>query len=306
MKLNTTRVAACLASLCVTAAVTLAIAAPASSVEAKTGIGRGQALVYIDSPTATVVKTGKRSYSMTLAPDSSGQWMGERPDAKGNTSTRVGDITAKKLSNKWSSFRYTDASIPATLAWASSDGMTSALVKLSRPKITDAGVRFDFTSPFTIPSTLTDVSINLQRAPVKSPARSSSSTPPCSSSTDATNFQISGDLCIGSNAPDVNKINSRIYNASNNNTCWTGDGAKVMNEDDKSNQYSVTSNTCASIEYENAIAATSSVSAYGASVAWPSTKPSGSVVAGNLAYILYVTPPDADQFKFNHQVMSFS
>lgn len=227
---------------------------------------------------------------MTLAPDSSGQWMGERTDAKGNTSTRVGDITAKKLSNKWSSFRYTDASIPATLAWASSDGMTSALVKLSRPKITDSGVRFDFTSPFTIPSTLTDVSINLQRAPKKAQVRA----------TDSYNFQVSGDLWIGSNAPYSNQINSRIYNASNNNTCWTGDGAKVMNEDDKSHAYSVTSNTCANVSYVNQVAATSSVPAYGASVAWPSRG------NGNLTYFLYVTPADAPQFKFTQQVMSFS
>ena len=105
--------------------------------------------------------------------------------------------------------------------------MTSALVKLSRPKITDAGVRFDFTSPFTIPSTLTDMSINLQRAPRKSQARA----------TDSYNFQISGDLWIGANAPYSNQINSRIYNASNNNTCWTGSGAKVMNEDDEIRQY---------------------------------------------------------------------
>lgn len=295
MKESKAGLMACVAALGLMAS-TVASTAPASSVEAKTGIGRGQALVYIDSPTATVIKTGKRSYTMTLPPDSTGQWMGERTDDKGKTSTRVGDITAKKLSKKWSNFRYTDASVPATLSWAASDGMTSALVKLSRPKITDAGVRFAFTSPVAIPSTLTDVSINLQRARGKSQIRS----------TDSYNFQISGDLWIGANAPNSNEINSRIYNASNNNTCWTGDGAKVMNEDDNFRQYSVTSNTCASIDYANAIAATSSLPAYGASVAWPSKKPSGSVVAGNLTYILYVTPPDADQFKFNHQVMSFS
>lgn len=296
MRLISTRVVVGIAALSATAAASLAIAAPASSVEAKTGIGRGQALVYIDSPTATVIKTGNRSYFMTLAPDSTGQWMGERTDDTGKTSTRVGDITAKKLSRKWGNFRYTDASVPATLSWTTSDGISSALVKLSRPKITDAGVRFDFTSPFAIPSTLIDVSINLQRAPRKPQVRA----------TDSYNFQISGDLWIGANAPYSNQINSRIYNASNNNTCWTGDGAKVMNDDDKVRQYSVTSNTCASIDYENAVAATSSLPAYGASVAWPSTKPSGSVVAGNLTYILYVTPPDADQFKFNHQVMSFT
>ena len=100
MKLNPTRVVVGIVALGVTAAASLAIAAPASSVEAKTGIGRGQALVYIESPTATVIKTGKRSYSMTLAPDSTGQWMGERTDDTGKTSTRVGNITAKKLSNK--------------------------------------------------------------------------------------------------------------------------------------------------------------------------------------------------------------
>lgn len=300
VRLNPTRVAAGIGALGVTAAASLAITAPADAVEVKTGIGRGQALVYIESPTATVIKTGKNSYRMFMPPNSTGQWMGERTDGKGKTSTRVGDITAKKLSNKWSSFRYTSASVPSTLAWASSDGMTSRLVKLSRPTITDSGVRFDFTSPFAIPSTLTDVSINLQRAPKKSQARTPSANPAAATSTDDYNFQVTGDLWIGSNAPYANQINSRVYNASNNNTCWTGGGAKVMNDDDKGNVYSVTSNTCANVAYENAVAATSSIDAYGASVDWPDRG------SGSLSYFLYVTPQGAAQFKFTHQVMSFS
>lgn len=296
MKLNPIRVVAGVAALGVTAAASLAIAAPASSVEAKTGIGKGRALVYVEAPTATVTKTGKNSYRMVLPPGSTGQWMGERTDAEGNTRTRVGDLTAKKLSKKWTSFRYGDAAVPATLAWMGSDAMASALVRLSRPKVTDSGVRFDFTSKSRIPSTLEDVSINVQRAPGKSQARS----------TDAYNFQVSGDLWIGANVVNSTKINTRVYNSSNNNTCWTGDGAKTIS-DDMSKIQSVTANTCANVQYSNSQPGSSSYPDYGVSVQWPAPATRGQPeTKGTLTYLLFVTPPDQAQFKLNHQIISWS
>lgn len=291
--MSTSKILAVSAALGLAAAGVLVVP-PAHAVDQKQGIGSGRALVYIDSPNATVVKTGKHSYTMTLSPESSGQWMGERTDAAGNKRTRVGDITAKKLSNKWGNFRYAKAAVPATLAWVSSDGPSAALVKLSRPKTTDAGVRFDFTSIRRIPSSLTDVSINLQRAAGKG-ARS----------TDSYNLNITGDLWIGANYVADNEINTRVYNASNNNTCWTGGGAKVMKDTDSSRFYSVTSNTCANVAYENQIVpASSSDSPYGAGVEWPTQK-DGRTEPGNLTYFLYVTPSGASQFKFTQQVMSF-
>lgn len=244
---------------------------------------------------ATVMKTGKNSYRVVLPPESVGQWMGERTDDQGNVRTRVGDLTAKKLSRKWTRFRYGDAAVPETLAWRTSDGITATLVRVSRPRVTDSGVRFDFTSKSRIPSTLEDVSINLQRAQDKSQARS----------TDAYNFNVSGDLWIGANAPYPDKINTRVYNASNNNTCWTGDGAKVI-RDDMSKLQSVTANTCADVRYENSQPASASWPAYGVSVTWPQSgsnkQPSS---PGTLTYYLYVTPPNEAQYKLTQQIMTW-
>lgn len=296
MSTSTRRILAATAAVAVTASALVMVGQPAQSREGETGIGKGRALVYVEAPTATVTKTGKNSYRMVLPPGSTGQWMGERTDVEGNTRTRVGDLTAKKLSKKWTSFRYGDAAVPATLAWMGSDAMASALVRLSRPKVTDSGVRFDFTSKSRIPSTLEDVSINLQRAPGKSQARS----------TDAYNFQVSGDLWIGANVVNSTKINTRVYNDSNNNTCWTGDGAKTIS-DDMSKIQSVTANTCANVQYSNSQPGSSSYPDYGVSVQWPAPANKGQpATPGTLTYLLFVTPPDEAQFKFNHQIMSWS
>lgn len=281
-----TRVISVVAALGMSAAAVVLVGAPAHSVEDKGGIGKGRALVYVETPSATVTKVGKNSYRMILPPGSTGQWMGERTDSKGNTQTRVGDINAKKLSNKWTRFRYGDAAVPATLAWVASDGPSSALVRVSRPKVTDKGVRFDFTSKFTIPSTLTDVSINLQRAQGNPQARS----------TDTYNLNVTGDLWLGGNVTDDDEVNTRIYNASNNNTCWTGSGAKVIYFGDPT-QYSVAANTCASVAYTNQL------SSYGVDVTWP-TERGG--VQGALTYYLSVTPPNAAPFQFTQQLMSWS
>lgn len=67
------------AGLIAASSLTLGVA-PASAAE---GVGSGRAVIRIDAPTATVIKTGKNSYRMVLPPDSSGQWMGERTNDAG-------------------------------------------------------------------------------------------------------------------------------------------------------------------------------------------------------------------------------
>lgn len=263
------RLLSVLAAAGLVAASSLALGvAPASA--AGEGIGSGRALVRIDAPTATVVKTGKNSYRMILPPDSSGQWMGERTNAEGKTQVRVGDVTAKKLSTKWTRFRYTSKAVPSTLAWMTSDGPSSAPVRLSQPKVTDAGVRFDFTSPFTIPSRLQDVSINISRAPEKNEPRSSSESV----------YNITADLNIGYSQSSPKDVSSRIFNDTNNNTCfshsntWTGSGTSTQNT-------SVDSNTCDNIAYSNLY------SNYGLSVYFDASGDTSST----LAYYINYTPP---------------
>ncbi|MGI9196933.1 MAG: hypothetical protein ACR2KE_05670, partial [Candidatus Nanopelagicales bacterium] len=222
----------------------------------------------IDAPTATVVKTGKNAYRMILPPDSSGQWMGERTNAAGVKQTRVGDLTAKKLSTRWTKFRYTSQGVLSTLAWMTSGAPSSALVGLSQPKVTDAGVRFDFTSQFAIPSKLQDVSINLRRAPGRNEVRMVEST-----------FNISDDLYIGYGQDSTNMVYSRIFNQTNDNTCfdhtntYPGSGSPTQN-------VSVGSHTCDNIQYANL------QSNYGVSVYFD-----GSGNFSTLTYYLSYTPP---------------
>ena len=142
--------------------------APAQASGKGTGVGSGRAIIRIDAAEATVTKTGKHAYSMVLPLDSSGQWMGERTNANDKTRLRVGDLTAQKLANKWGNFRYTKSGVLATLSWSEgSPDHQMMLVKLAMPTITDAGVKFTFTSKRAIPTTLTDLSLNLRRAPGK-------------------------------------------------------------------------------------------------------------------------------------------
>ncbi|MGI9197534.1 MAG: hypothetical protein ACR2KE_08760 [Candidatus Nanopelagicales bacterium] len=293
MKTFVRRILAVTAGVTVVASAFVLAGVPAQSQEQKNGIGSGRAVIHIDAPTATVTKVGKNSYRMVLPPGSSGQWMGERTDARGKERTLVGDLNAKKLSNKWGKFRYTSAGVPATLAWGGNDGFSAALVQLSQPTLTDAGVRFDFTSRSTIPASLTDVSINLQRAPEKSRVRS----------TDAHNVNITGDLWIGGNVESSAQVDTRIYNASNNNTCWTGSGAKVIN-DSMSPEQTVTANTCASIAYDNRYAATSDYPAYGVKAVFPIPgKPNSS---GSLTYLLTITPSGQAPYTYTQQLMTWS
>lgn len=279
MKNQTTRWVAVAAAMGLTATGMLAVVSPAQAADKGAGIGKGRALIHIDAPIATVTKTGKHSYRMVLPPESTGQWMGERTSAQGKTLTRVGDLTAKQLSNKWTKFRYSDATVPSTLAWAGDERLEMELVQLSRPKLTDAGVRFDFTSRGAIPAMLTDVSINIQRAPKGRSTRVTT-----------TDFQVSGNVYVDGKF-DKTTLTTRMYTKSTGKSCWG------------SNNYTNTayvslSGTCDGVNYVNSQPATSGSSAYGMKAYFTSK-------GGTLYYCLLVTPLGQAQFTFNHGVMSW-
>lgn len=279
------RLLSALAAVGLVAASSLALGTAPASAE---GVGSGRALIHIDAPTATVIKTGKNSYRMVLPPDSSGQWMGERTNDAGTTQVRVGDLTAKKLSTRWTKFRYTSRAVPSTLAWMTSDGPSAAAVRLSQPKVTDAGVRFDFTSPFAIPTRLKDVSINIQRAPKRNEVRS-----------DQYTFNITSDLYIGYSQSSTKMVYSRIFNKTNNNTCfdhtnnYPGSGSPTQNT-------TVGNNNCDDINYVN------QYSNYGLSVYFD-----GSGGFSTMSYYLTLTPLDSndkpigDAFPFSQMLLQW-
>lgn len=220
-----------------TAAALVAAAVVVSSSPAQAeGVGSGRAVVRIDAPSATVIKTGKNSYRMVLPEGTTGQWMGERPDAQGKQITRVGDLTAGKLANRWTRFRYSSSPVYTTLTWDDGSHVPSAaLVMLSRPRVTDQGVRFEFTSRADLPRTLSDVSLHVSRAPGAGDGPRKSGQPQSA--------VVTGTMMVAINFDSMGRVLGRIYSSPSTN-CWGGDsGAKV------GSNTSVGSGTCGGIPY---------------------------------------------------------
>ena len=260
--------------------LTLAIA-PAHASET-TGIGSGRAVIRLDAPTATVVKTGKHSYRMVLPQGTTGQWMGERANANGTLRSRVGDLTAAKLAKRWTNFRYGSTPVYTTLAWNSqSTGLGAAVVMLSQPKITDEGVRFDFTSRFALPKTMRDVSVNISRAPRKGDnARSLG----------VQQATVTGTLVVWINATSEVQVFGRIYDSSGSN-CWGGaNGTKLAG------YQSVGSGTCAGLAYADTPA-----------IDPPYDEPYGVITdfssngKSAVYYEFNVTPPGQNTFAYAHE-----
>lgn len=133
-------------------------------------IGSGRALVRIDAASATVAKKADGSYTLRIPVGSTGQFLGNRPDASGKSRLIVGQVSAKQLSKKWRNFRYTSAGVPTTLTWDSKTPKTlvGARVHLSKPSVAAKWVEFTFTTKQEVPALLKDVTVNLERAPGKS------------------------------------------------------------------------------------------------------------------------------------------
>lgn len=216
----------------------------------KNKIGQGRAVLHIDVDLATVKKVGDRTYRMVLPRDAAGQWMGERTDASGKERVLVGDLTAAQLAKRWSDFRYGRDAIGASLIWDTG----SRLIRLGRPVETDNGIRFDFRSARGIPSTLSGVSLNLERAPEAGSraarygnqsatytiVTSNSSTSPTTSLMFSWNYNQGGGTAATSGK-------SRIYNLNTNGTCWSNttsySGSKSV--------VSIPSGSCANVAYSN-------------------------------------------------------
>ncbi|MGI9197395.1 MAG: hypothetical protein ACR2KE_08020 [Candidatus Nanopelagicales bacterium] len=220
------------ASLAIAASALVAAGTPAQA----QGIGSGRAVVRIDAPSATVIKVGKHSYRMLLPEGATGQWMGERPNAAGTRVTRVGDLTAAKLAKRWTKFRYSIAPVYTTLTWDDGSHIPgAALVMLSPPRVTDKGVRFDFTSRADLPRTMSNVSLHVSRAARAGDGARSSGAPQSA--------VVTGTMTVGISFDSTGRVLGRIYSAPSTN-CWGGSsGSKV------GSSTSVGSGTCGGIPY---------------------------------------------------------
>lgn len=238
------RLLASAAALGVAAATLVAVGLPAQAAEDKIGLGSGRALVRLDIPSATVVKEGKGKYRLVLSPGTAGQWMGERKDSAGRQRSLVGDLTAKKLANRWSNLRYTKDGLEAFLQWNTSSSTDNrvARVQLGKPRITSQGIAFDFTSDDPIPSKVNDVTLHLPKAPEKQ--RGGRSVTP-----GYWDQNVSGDMWI-SITPNDGSNTTGIYNVSNGNFCF---GKNTYGLQTNNNVYyqSVKSNKCANVAYQD-------------------------------------------------------
>lgn len=239
-----TRLAAAAAALGLTASGFAAAGLPAQAAEDKIGLGSGRALVRLDIPSATVVKEGKGSYRLVVSPGTAGQWMGERKDPEGRRRSLVGDLTAKKLANRWGTLRYTKDDLGAFLQWntSSSTDNKAARVQLGKPRITSKGIVFEFTSDDPIPSRISDVTLHLPKAPEKQGGERAV-TP------GYYDQNVSGDLWI-SYTPNDGSSTTGIYNVSNGNFCF-GKHTYGVQTDNNVSYASVGSNTCATVHYED-------------------------------------------------------
>ncbi|MGI9197550.1 MAG: hypothetical protein ACR2KE_08845 [Candidatus Nanopelagicales bacterium] len=271
----------------VAAAVSMSIATTGLVVAAASaqamGVGAGRAIIRIDSPAATVVKRSDGSYRLVLPQGASGQWLGERTSASGKTTVRVGDVTAEKLSKRWSRFRYTSSGTLATLTWNSSTQSTSGvLIRMDQPKIVSNGVsiRFKAISGQAIPRQLKDASLNIRRAAK-------------SVRTDYPPMNLSADLWYSVDVDDPSsKATGRIYNETNDNTCWSK-SMTASTTDTSAFTKQIPSNTCDNIAYYDGVATT----------LFPNINGDGN--GGESWLDIWLTPPQEASFEWNQLVASW-
>jgi hypothetical protein len=246
------------------------------------GVGVGRAVSHIDAPTATIVKIADDTYTLTLPRGTTGQWMGTRKGSDGVARVRVGDLTGEQLASAWKKFRYTSSPVEAILLWNTDEKVPATTVVLvTRSKVTPDGVTFALTSNDELPSELSNVSLSLSSARAKHQTRT---TYP---NTQTAN--IADDLWVSAVNKDWDEVTARIYNATNNNTCFT----KTLNS--KTTYASVGSNTCDNIAYTNAVSQPN----YGVVATIP-TASTGIGVRGSVGFQLLVTPPGEDQYEYSY------
>lgn len=203
-----------LVSVAVSGCLALAALAFSSAPASAAGVGSGLAIIRIDATEAALTKMADGLYTLKVPKGSAGQWLGERTDARGNVRLRVGDVTAKQLSSAWKKFRYTSTGVNTTIAWESEQGTKQmALVRLARPTVTANGIVFRVSSGEQLPSSMQDVTLNLQRAAVKMMRENYNPEAVLS---------LTGALRFWSGYYDYNqKVDQRLFNDGNDNTCWS-------------------------------------------------------------------------------------
>lgn len=256
--------------------VGLAMSTLPAQADSSSGSGTGRAVIHLDAKRATVEADGNGIYTLTLPRRASGQWMGERKNARGEVRTRVGDITGAQVAARWGAFKYTDASVPATLLWnRGSGGPSAASIQIQAPRLTDAGIVVEMTSQAEIPSSLEDVSLSISRAPGKKVRSLPTQTQ-----------SVTSDLWISNANSDATHATARIYNSTNNNTCYSQSAVSTTERP----IFSVPSNTCDNIAYANAF--TDSNTPNGVYMKFLLGK------SGQTAFSLNITPPNQSTYIY--------
>lgn len=255
----------------------LAMSTPLAQAAPSSGSGTGRAVIHLDALQATVEAEGNGTYTLTLPPTARGQWMGERRNSRGEVRTRVGDITGAQVAARWRKFKYTDASVPATLLWNRDSGTpSSASVQIQAPRQTDAGIVVQMTSQADIPSSLEDVSLSISRAPGKKVRSLPTQTQ-----------NVTSDLWISNANSDATHATARIYNSTNNNTCYSKSAVSTT----ELPVFSVPSNTCDNIAYANEF--TDSNTPNGVYMKFLLGK------SGSTSFQLAITPPNQSTYTYD-------
>lgn len=275
-----------------------------SSSPAQAGlIGTGPAVVHVDASSAKLTKQADGSYSLMMPKRTSGQWMGVR-FIKGQKDIRVGNLTAEQLSSGWNRLLYTSSPVRGTLTWKDSCCAKQSFMPVrvvGKPKRTPNGVIFKITSTGSLPSTPNNVFLHLAQAPNKAFRSQSSSSVHTKQTTQASEDPIStfpytqtenvvDDLWVSSENENANSVELRIYNFTNNNTCWSTTWNNVAAIPGGVASVSVPNNTCDNVSYTDHISDT-----VGAEVQLQSTNGTG---VGYSSFLLDITPPNQDTYTY--------
>lgn len=271
-------------------------------------IGTGPAVSHVDAAKATVTKLADNLYSISMPKRTSGQWMGVRR-IKGKNKIKVGDLTAKQLSVGWSRLLYTSSPVRGTLTWKECcNKMQSEPVHIvGKPKRTSRGVIFNITSIRSLPPTLNEMSIHLAHASNDQVNQPHSTRSAFAQSSDLiTTFpstqteNIIDDLWISSYNQTDTSVELRIYNSSNNNTCWSYTWNYIP-DNYPTSTHSVGSNTCDNVSYTNGDTAIP----YGGRVELDNYAASVGQTAQSSFY-LAVTPPGEASYNYFWDFESWS
>lgn len=208
----------------------LASPVPASAAE----IGTGPALIRIDATKGTVSKNSDGSFTLKIPSNSKGQYLGERVSAQGKERIRVGNVSARQLSSQWKDFQYGSAGAKATIAWNSNaEAWSGVPVRVYKPSITTSGISFKFTSDRGIPAKLKDVSVNLQRAPIK---QTRTSYDP------QAKVDLTGDLYFFAGFYNEDNVDTHVMD--NDSNCWSYKFTSFKTE-------TISNGKCAGVEYSD-------------------------------------------------------